>query len=61
MDTGLNAGHFRSQAHALAAGDDPLVRNLVGNQRGPAAQARGRARYTAAIDRAGQQNTDNGK
>jgi glycyl-tRNA synthetase alpha subunit len=55
MDTGLNAGHFRSQAHALAAGDDPLVKSLMTPVRRP---TNGRARYTAAIDRA-TQNTQN--
>ena len=60
METLVNGGHFRSQAHALAAQGDPFVKNLVSDQRSPAAQARGRSRYTAAIDRA-KQDTDNGK
>lgn len=52
----LSGGHLRAQAHALAAGDDPLIKNLVSDQRSPAAKKRGRANYRAAIDR--QQNTD---
>jgi hypothetical protein len=59
MDTQFNGGHLRAQAHVLAAQGDPLARNLMGDQRSPAAQKRGSTGYRAAIDRAGQQNTDN--
>jgi hypothetical protein len=56
----LAGGHFRAQAMAQAAQGDPTVTNLVGDQRSPAAQDRGRAMYRAAIDRAGH-DTKNAK
>jgi hypothetical protein len=60
MDTQFNAGHLRAHAHVLAANGDVLAANLMGDQRSPAARARGSASYRAAIDRAGH-NTKHDK
>jgi hypothetical protein len=52
-DTLYNGGHFRAQAHVMAAQGDPLITSLVSPVRSPAAHARGRAAYRAAIERTG--------